>query len=335
MSTQSWAVVATVDEPTPLVLTFAAYHLTCGAKEVHLYFDSPDREAEAALAGLPGLHIVTSDDAHWAEARGGVRPALPTSRQIANVNHAYARTGADWLLHIDADEFLRDPAALTARMATTPDNVVFIQLGVIERVRLVGAPNLGLFDGLFRAPREDSDSWTPEVYGRFSKFLGRGVAGHHAGKALVRTGLTGLRQLIHYPKFTDSDAFPPFRQMPAQLLHFDGITPLHYAAKLLRRFDEPAFKPTHDKHGRGAQMRFLRNNRGKRRPLENFTLGLLYVTPDQADRLEALGVLARLAFDPAPALAVLNIDADLTCTSFDARLRDRMPELINTIALSG
>ena len=71
MNRPSWAVVATVDEPAPLIIAFVAHTLSLGPKALHLFLDRPNPEAEAALRGLPNLHLVVCDAGHWANLRDG------------------------------------------------------------------------------------------------------------------------------------------------------------------------------------------------------------------------------------------------------------------------
>ena len=53
----SWAVVATVDEPAPLVAAFVAHHLNEGAREVHLFLDKPDPETVALIRDMKGCKL--------------------------------------------------------------------------------------------------------------------------------------------------------------------------------------------------------------------------------------------------------------------------------------
>ena len=108
----SWSVVATVDEPAALVVAFALHHLNIGAAEVHIFLDGPNPEAQEALSAIPQVQVTLCDAAYWAASVRRRNPVLHTVRQQVNADNAYGRTKAEWLLHCDCDEFLRDGAAM-------------------------------------------------------------------------------------------------------------------------------------------------------------------------------------------------------------------------------
>lgn len=336
MAQPSWAIVATVDEPVQLLVAFAAYHLGLGAVELHLYLDNPHPEAQAALAGMPGLRVTLCDEAHWGQVGRGKRPEIRTTRQSRNFEHAYRTTTADWLLHIDADEFVRDPGQIEQCIAAAADHVVFYQLGMLERVRRTGVPTTGIFDGMFRSWSPDARYWVDEVHGRFAKFMPEGFVGQWIGKPLVRTGIDDIRLGVHFPKKSSDGAFPEFRNMPRALYHFDGLTPMHTVLKLLGRYDLQGYgdKRKLDRLGRGAQMRYVRNNRKDRRALERLVNAIQSLTPEQEDELEARGLLDRTPFDPAPQLARIGVEPDLSVAAFDAALRLRAAEQIDQTAFA-
>jgi hypothetical protein len=309
MQEPTWAVVATVDEPAPLIISFAAHHLALGA-EVHLFLDRPNPVAEAALAGLPRLHLTVCDAGYWAQL--GWRPQLHVGRQTHNANAVYAATKADFLLHCDCDEFLRDGAGLRAELAALPAEAAYLRLQMAERVQLAAVPEGEIFDGLFRLPVEMFDLIGDGIYGEDARFLKDGLTGHRAGKAVVRTGL-GLRIGLHAP----DGKLPHAHSAPGRLLHFDGLTRLHYTLKLLRRAAEPvtAAKP---RHGRprlaqigAVQAAGLNADR------------LKTLTPQQVRLLDGMGYLDRRGFDPGGALARFGLSVDLSAAGFDAELRAR------------
>jgi hypothetical protein len=112
LSEPTWAVVATVDEPPAVVQAFVAWHLSLGAAHGYLYFDRPDDPVQRAVVHLPQVSAVACDEANWLRI-GKSRPRRHQVRQVANARDAYARADADWLVHIDADEFLWSQGPLT------------------------------------------------------------------------------------------------------------------------------------------------------------------------------------------------------------------------------
>ena len=230
----SWAVVSTMDEPAQLVVTFAAYHLSIGASEVHIYLDQPDPEAEALLARLPNCFVTVCDLAFWRSTPLGRRPLRHFNRQILNAERAYARTGADWILHCDADEYVADASGIAAELAAAPDKVMAFKYQMAERAGLIGQVPEHIFEGVFRIPFREFEQDASDIYGHSTGFFRSGITGHTAGKSIVRAHC-GMQLAIHAPR-----GKPPTRTVEgSRLLHFDGLTRLHYMIKLLRRAYEP------------------------------------------------------------------------------------------------
>ncbi len=333
MSEPTWGIVATVDEPPQLVAAFAAHHLALGAREIHLYLDRPDPQALRLLAGLPAVRVTVCDAAYWAASSAGRRPPLPMGRQRRNANDAYARTQVDWLLHCDADEFLREADTIRQRMATARPETEFLQLKMLERVRRADQPPAGIFDGLFRRPGMGFEHWGEDVYGRFARFLQHGLTGHSVGKGLVRTGREDIRMDVHFPHRPGGGAISASEPVNDQILHFDGLTPLHLTLKLARRLDWPGFLDKAKHRGRGAQMRFTSNKRENAAAMARMVAGTQTLSPGQIARLDEIGALDHTPFDPTPALSAANLDLDLSVAAFDASLRDREAELIEKAGL--
>lgn len=326
----TWAVVATVDEPWPLVVAFAAYHLGLGAREVHLYFDRENPEAEARLSDLPNVHITTCDHAFWARHNGGARPVRTVFRQTHNANLAYKATEADWLLHCDADEFILPPKeGIGARLAAQPETVIGLRFLTAERVFL-NAPGAGMFDGAFRTVAPGFSNWGEDRYGRFAKFFDKGLTGHEVGKSFTRTGQKDLAINIHFPLIKGTRDTPQMAKRDASLLHFDGLTPLHFRLKLLRRtlLHYYSFGDNPDGEKRIKQVRYLRNNMGDPARIDDLITALTTITEQTAAFLEGRGLLFRTPFDPAPMIARAGLTLDLTAAHFDDVLRGWAADLI-------
>jgi hypothetical protein len=315
----TWAVVATLDEPAALVASFAAHHLAQGAATVHLFLDQPDAEAQAMLADLPGCEVTVCDASYWAASAHGKRPALHTSRQVKNARQVYARCGADWLLHCDGDEFLRDGVMLRAELARAPAKAMYMRLLVAERAYPRGAVGAQIFSGVFRHELPDYPHHGPEVYGEMQAYFHYGLTGHRAGKALVRVG-AGMQMGLHAPL-----GKPAHKAIQStRLLHFDGLTRLHFTLKLLRRAHEP---PSHasNRHGAARSTQFLSMCEAMAAPEMRTALVavLKELEPDQIRQLRRLGALDETGFDPRPVLAAAGLAPDLSEAAFDASLRQR------------
>ena len=336
----SWGVVATVDEPGALVLAYAGWHRAIGAREVHIYLDNPDAATEAALRALDarvgGVFVTSCDAAYWAASRSRKRRARTTHRQAVNADHAYARTAADWLLHSDADEFVRDGAALTATLAALPAETLVLRMQTAERVHLPDEPGAHVFEGAFRRRTAAFGRLGPRLFGRWSKMLSYGLTGHAVGKSLVRRGLE-IRNSIHFPQDAQGRQLKPEKAVKGLLLHFDGLTRLHYLLKLAHRMDMRHYQPGRrnpDGTARSEQADFVRRKIDNRESLVHFTDKVTALDAGQVGVLDGLGVLDFTPFDPRAALTGLGLDLDLSPQAFDAELRRRKAELIAATGLA-
>lgn len=323
--TASWAVVATVDEPAPLVAAFAAHHLNEGAASVHLFLDSPDPETEALLRGLPGCHVTLCDASHWQGPGGGRRPRRHPMRQIVNANLAYQACRADWLVHCDADEFIRDGRAMAQELAQAPQDCLHMRLKVAERALRADQPQQGIFDGIFRLPRRVEPWMMEPIYRDLTPFFTKGLTGHTSGKAVVRTG-QGLQLSIHEPE----GRIPALPLRTTRLLHFDGPTALSLCIKLLRRAAEPP-RPGKSRHPPGRQAQIARTSALLHDPeaLTAFVTALRGVTPDQIEMLAMFDLIDTTPFHPN--LGALALD--LAPPRFDAILRQRQAAFLDEIGI--
>lgn len=319
----SWAVVATVDEPAPLVAAFVAHHLNEGAQAVHLFLDKGDPETVRLLRGMTGCLLTRCNKEHWEAHNNGTHPYLHTRRQIINANIAYAACQADWLIHCDADEFIRNGAAVSAALAKAPADCDHLRLRVAERVMPATATQSGLFDGIFRLPAHNQDTALAEIYHPVAAYLDRGLTGHPNGKGVVRVG-RGLTLGIHQP----TPEIPSLPIPGTRLLHFDGLTEFHYLLKLLRRAHEkPLPGPPRHKPGRLAQMEAMRENAADPEFFRALVRALKTLTATQEARLKALDVIDTTAF--VPNLGGLALD--LSVARFDAALREKLAKFLDQI----
>lgn len=334
----AWGVVATVDEPAQLVAAFVAHHLDQGAAEVHVFLDRPDAEAEALLADLPGVFVTACDAAYWQRSARGQRPPRHTARQNHNATAVYRRTGVSWLLHCDADEFLFCEAPLEEELASQPARIGYLRIRNVERAWPPEGPGAEIFDGPFRLPIPEFQRLGPRIYGPGADYLNQGVSGHVAGKGIVRTGRNYLMG-IHYPRFDTAAEEKTVPRRPSQtavLLHFDGLTPLHWALKLLKRVGEPRYaKPRN--HGAHRTAQFIEMARICREPGAAAALCRAVQGLDAAQMraLCRLDAVAEIRPDIAGAVArhLPGRGLDLSAAAFDRALIAREARLIEETGL--
>ena len=329
-----WGVVCTCREPTPLVLAFVAHHIGLGAREVFLYLDAPQPDLEAILAEIPQVRVQICDEAYW-QSRKNQRPDAVEHRQLVNAYDAYGRAQVAWLAHFDADEFLHADMDVALLLNAQPPEVDYLLIEPRERAFVEGQAQLDLFDGVFRRPTPDAWGGARYFFEPAWRYLRRGVLGHSIGKSFMRTG-QALTPGIHTPRRPVAERGKRLRGwslLRARLLHFDGLTALHWTAKLRRaalagadqRFLKGAGRDSH----RARQIALMRRFSHRKRRALRMHDDLKVVPRDQLERLLALGLIDTHSIDPARDIAALNlsVEVDLSRAAFDRALVADNPDI--------
>ena len=250
-------IVTTLREPLPLTLAFVAHHLEQGVRCLHLYFDDAEDPAIGLLSTIRQVRVTVCDPHYWA-GQGG-RPGMIVARQTANAQDAQRHARSPWLLHCDSDEFLIQTRYILRVLGAVDDDLSVLRLPVWERCFGPEDPDPGLFGGLCRGPVLAPAT----VYGNLASELTRGMAAYAGCKSITRVG-AGLAIGIHDsapPDGTPVGQAPVRRRMLhlPQIVHFDGLTPAHAAAKMIDRgHDIPASRrPAIMSPARSAQITAL------------------------------------------------------------------------------
>lgn len=316
----TWAVVATVDEPPALVQAFVAWHLALGASEMMLYFDRPDDPAAALFGHLDAVTVTCCDSAHW-NRLGNRRPDKHEIRQVRNATHAYGRMQSDWLLHADADEYLWTAGSVSAALDHACPWTDCLVVPVAERVFADDPPAQTIFAGAFRRPARKGQQTDDEL-------TLRGLTGHANGKAFTRRDRP-VEVSIHRARGLKGGDLPTEAAQGLELLHFDGLTPLNWVYKLLRKADAVAYHNgmAASPH-RQAQIDAVQADPGAALALHD-----RFKRPD-FDRLRAKGLLAEPSFDPAVALQQYfpGDDIDLSPQAIDDWLRQEKQDVLGVLA---
>lgn len=327
MSNPTWGVVMTVREPAQLVIANVHYHLGQGAAEVHVFLDDPDDPVGPHLAGVSGCVVYHCNEDHWQTVNLGRRPDRQTRRQALNANHVYQKGGLEWLVHLDADEFLFQKRSLADELKFAPRVPGYLGLPVRERAYVHGQ-QASLFDGVFRVPFTGRSAMMVPLYGELGPFLAHGVAGHAAGKSCVPVGRE-LRMGVHGPRTKKGKKLPPLHATSTVLLHFDGLTRLHWVLKMLRYAvgNPQRLIGPH----RLAQLAFIEEHCQGLGEICEFHDMLKAVDDEQNARMSALGLLEDWAFDigDAARAAVAEAGLSLSADVFDKDLRARNADLID------
>lgn len=325
---QKWAVVMTAREPGALVEANVRWHLAGGAAEVHVYLDRPDDPVAAVLAQIPGCRVTLCDAAHWRalRPRRGA-PASQMRRQSLNAAHAQECCAADWLVHLDADEFLWQDRPLEAELPLVAELGAELRFPVMERALMAGQAQAGLFDGFFRRASPGGKALDSVIYGTLAPHLREGMFSHGSGKCAVPVG-QGFRQMVH-ESYLEAEGkrrrAPAWVSTTTRLLHFDGVTPLHWLLKLIRYKGQPPEVQEHilPPH-RLVQIAWMLDRMGSLQEALAAEAALHRLTQPQADRLRGFGLLEEaLSFDPGrlPGMPHLSVAA------FDRALLAQDPDL--------
>lgn len=322
----TWGTVTLADEPSELLLAFAAWHAHLGASEIHIFLDRPNKPAAQALRGIPGVLVTECDDMFWS-ANGG-RGLIQTRRQDVVANLAYTESNADWLIHIDADEFLLDTGGMLDELAELPEAILGLRVPVRERV-WVEEPK-SIFDGSFKVPVPGKLGLDHLLFGDLSKYMQRGLIGHTRGKTICRTG-KDLVMSIHGPR--DQETMNFMEAQSLQLLHFDGLTPFHWLLKRLKYASLPhAEAKKNTDHYRWNQIGALQTM-DTLEEARRFQEKLTVLDPALVKQLRALRLLVEISgFEAYEALRKYGLgDLELDVQRFDRRLRLRDQQFVKDI----
>lgn len=331
-NTATWGVVLTASEPKDLILAQVAHHLQLGASEVYVFLDTPEIDNFVFSAAHDRCHVVLCDANYWKSEHGMDKPpARHTRRQSLNAAWAQARTEVAWLLNIDADEFLWCTRPFGQILAGVPERAGWLKLMPSERRRRFDAGDEEILAGQFLGLTTHADEG-PLTEGGFT--------GHVIGKSCVRMG-RGYTMTIHNPRIGDTSdrKLPPaFVSRHAELLHFEGITPLHWASKLLRRAR------------RGPQ--YVRNNyAGKRRrqiflaaqvasdldQIKSLQRRLTGLSAQETAELEDAGILRNydLQIERSITAQFPGVAYDLSTQGFDAKIEPLIEGVVAQVLAKG
>ena len=191
-----WHVGAIVNEPEAEILRFVAWYFSQGAHGITLFFDNPDDPTANLVDRHPDVSVIRCTPKFWRDL--GLTPDIRfTKRQNAALNWLYRQAPADWLLNVDADEFMYTASvSIQAFLEGQPEDIDVVRVETAEVVLPKSATGE---KSHYRLPM--SRTTAQAVYGESLKFFGpkrKGLVGHAAGKAFVRCGNSDLRLRQHW-----------------------------------------------------------------------------------------------------------------------------------------
>jgi hypothetical protein len=320
-----------------LALANAAWHVAVGAREVHLYLDGAERIDAEAFSKIPGCRLTICDDAYWSGEHGTKRPDFHQHRQALNATHALERTRTDYLLHLDADEFLWQREELGRELAGLRRGA-FLQIGAVERVWAPGEDRAALFSPTFRVPENLFDPPDLSLTADEDGLTRWGLTGHATGKSVVPRGY-GYKMNIHHPSLrgTGGRKPPRTRSVDCSILHFDGITRLEWIYKLIRKAEAISIWP--DAPATDTRLRQIAAMlaAGRSETAVNALHDRLKcIDSEKADRLWMTERLVRADLGIAAALDQFlpGGSAQLTAENYDHWLWDRSADLFRAYGLA-
>lgn len=329
----TWTVTATVAEPVELLAAFACHHLKMGASEVRLYLDKPIGQAKRELRRIPGVVVIPCNKNYWASEWNIEAPERLMLRQRRNALHAYRETKADWLANIDADEFLFSREAIDQVLAEVPDDDDFVIMPNVERVFRRNDMST-IFSGLFRVRSPHRQRRNNIIFGDVNTYTRSGFSGYVIGKSFLRTGRRMVPGL-HRPFRRDgddglsSDLKSSEIAMP-MVCHFDGLTPLHWIAKLLRYHEMGTYSgKMRQDPARVAQIEYVMKNLGSVAAVQELHDLVKTIDAETEKRLTEMGLLIDPGLDPSNDVADLApwLSFDYDVQKFDRSLRASRPTL--------
>ena len=181
-----FTVVVMMRETRDVAEHFIAYYQRLGAAQIRIFYDGD----AAALRGLADdrVEITQCDPAFWDSIGTSAKAGFKT-RVCAVANHGFRTLTTDWMLSVDADEYVFGGQPIPSILKSLPPTVEVLRLPTAEAVwhatdasdaafsstafRTALPPGLGLLRHLLYPRR-----------GRF--FTRHGLLGHAEGKQFIR-----------------------------------------------------------------------------------------------------------------------------------------------------
>lgn len=200
MAAPTWSTVSFVKDTPENVRRFVSYHLGLGARRMQIFFDDPEDPCIEMLADVAEVTATACSPEFWLKHLGSADVFTHGRRQNTATTVGYTQATEDWVLNLDADEFLHLGAVpVSTFLSEIPAEVNAIRFRPAESV-LVEDPQGREH---FRLPI-DRKSVT-QIHGDFGVNTKRrlGFFGHLDGKTLLRSGLQGIRLRQHWPEGED------------------------------------------------------------------------------------------------------------------------------------
>lgn len=267
----SWEIVTTVRDTPRRITEFVAYHLKHGPKRITLYLDDPAQELEDAVLGIDRVVIHRCDSDFW-HANNKERPQRVPLRQARNATLTYQNAVADWVCHIDIDEFLA-PVSGYASIASQLTNIdrlhTSVRLRPIEYLNNPSGDHSTSYKFAFKKDHSEQEI-VRGLYPTYGRYLPSGFVSHQAGKVFVRSNKAGYRIGIHAAKLL-GEKVPAIRAEGMLLAHQHCRTEDEFLDKITARLDKKRYEPMSIRKGTVAGALYMAHGR-----IDNDLVRLLY-----------------------------------------------------------
>ncbi len=227
----NWIIASTVSAPSWQIILHARYHSNFGAKKLIYFLDSPQKHSNEELELLSRYaEIILCNHDYW-DAQGG-KPPNHTTRQLINLQFARKCKDAEWVLHIDIDEFLYLPSNNFNDVFSLPPEIAEVRIENVERVLTYGSNTW--IDGYFRI-KILNNKLLAKHYGPSAGFFGLGLSNYFHGKSLVKNRpriIQNIHGAIHADAHKEIIRIELHRS-EAIIVHYPCISPSHFVSRYL------------------------------------------------------------------------------------------------------
>lgn len=236
-----FSVVSMMREDPAIIRRFIDFYLKAGAREIILFHDGPLPDWKEW--GNPAVQMTECDDAFW-EALCGGRPTSHEDAQMAVFNATWTACQSEWLLVVDADEFVLGPRPIRELLGSVPAGTDALRIPTAEAVWGPGdSPGEEFGCTYFRTalPARGSGLIQRLLYGNLAPLFRLGLLGHTAGKHFVRRGGRISQVRLHDSICDNRPAGRWARDISPQnrdfvVAHFDAVSFERWREKWRRRF---------------------------------------------------------------------------------------------------
>jgi hypothetical protein len=294
---------------------------------------------EAAISDIPQVYTFQANQYEYKKLHGDEWTKKSPRRQHAACKHARSLTRADWLCHIDIDEFLIPDIPFEDFLGSLPGEIVSVHINNAERVFNTSKTYGNILSGVYRIPiRKLQTTCIDMVYGCIGEYLGLGLSGHTKGKAFTRVSSANTWIAVHETRALNaSDLSSVTVQYPGVgMVHFDVMTLNHWTAKMLSRLERDPGARIAIQEGKSYLKGMKKGRRkiigdiiladGDHQKIAQIYDAITTLKPEQSKTLDDAGLLFKTNLDFTAALPKYfpKNSEGLTISGFDRQFQELM-----------